>query len=460
LRIFLSHHESAKPLVREVREYLPAHVNTWIDEYEILLGASLADSIQTAIQADADFMVLFLDQHAAESPWVQTELQWALDEEHRLGRPFVIPVLLEDGLDASQPWLRERLCLKCAGFTEAQVHGLADELSSALFAWLSRDLDALRAVPARSEERLLFADRADALLEDAAALIRHLVFPYRRDRPMKLTDLLHALQSDSELGLSSIDELHALLYRLRDRKMISGIALTGSSIFVGEEHLNWRSQEAVRAKRAVAEHLVDEIEDKAIVYLDAGSSTLAVCKAICRGIQFRQWHELIVVTNAVPIAAEFSELANRLGMEEDDTRLRVVVPGGEMRLNTSALVGESPAVLPNVGELRYDLAVIGTNGVSYEYGCTTTAASEAESKRCALERARRRIVLAEPAKYGIWQTESFASFQDGLTIMTACEGADARVETLARQLEHTPSDIVVIEISPEDVAPPRDGVRM
>ncbi len=443
----MSHHSSAKPLVREVRDYLPEHVNAWVDEDEILVGESVGERLRTAINADTDFLIVFFDSRAAQSVWVGTELEWALAEERRIKRPFILPVVLEDGLEDHFPWSRDRLYLRCSGFNESQVRYLAHEISSSLFAWLSRDLEMLRAQPTDSSSRLLFADRADALLADAARHVRNIVFPHRRDRPLPLTELLVQLSEETDLGLNDLDDLHALLYRLRDRKMISGIAMTGRTIFVGEEHLNWRSQEAVEEKRLVAEHVADSIQDGWTVYLDGGSSTFALCKAICRGVRFQQWHHLTVVTNAAPIAAEFSDLANELGMEDEDSRLRVIVNGGEMRLNTSVLIDADGAVFPRIGIEHYDLTVVGTNGVSIEFGCTTTAPSEAHGKRRALERGDRRFVLAEPSKYGVWQTEQFAGFDDGLTILTACAEPDERVEQIVREVAGTPSEVVIVPMS-------------
>jgi DeoR/GlpR family transcriptional regulator of sugar metabolism len=445
MRIFMSHHSSAKPLVREIRANLPHHVDAWIDEHELLVGESLENTLREAIQTDADFLVLFLDERAAQSGWVRMELQWALDQERRNGRPFVLPILIDDQLPDECEWVKDRLYLRCHGYRESDIRHLASELSSTLFAWLSRDLETLRAEPSNSKGRLLLADRGDALLEKTAVTIRRMVFPYRRDHPLPLRDLLDMLGRETDLGIASLDELHELLYRLRDRKMISGIALTGRTIFVGEEHLNWRSQEAIEAKRAAAEYVVDELADGQTVYLDAGSTTLEVCRGICRGVRFRRWEHLRIFTNSIPVAAEVSALANELGLEEDDPRLRVIIVGGLMRLNTSALVScEEERTLEWDGE--FDVSVIGTNGVSSQYGCTTTTASEAVDKRRALLKARRRFIMAEPSKYGVWQSEHFASFDDQLTIVTAVSGSDDRVMELARSLKETPSRVEIVQM--------------
>jgi len=446
MRIFMSHHSSSKPLVREVRQYLPKHVDAWIDEHELLAGQDLVKSIKEGLKTDIDFLVLFLDSRAAKSAWVGTELRWALDEEQRIGRPFIIPVILDEDLGPEFDWITGRLCLRCHGYAEGDVRHLAAELSSTLFAWLSRDLDALRAEPAKSKDRLLYAERADALLEATASAIRRIVFPYRRDHQLPLNDLLALLQSQTDLGLTSAGELHNLLFQLRDRKMISGIAMTSRTIFVGEEHLNWRSQEALESKQAAADFIVDQITDGATIYLDSGSSTLAVCKGICRGIRFGQWHHLTVWTNSVPLAAEFSDLANELGLEDEDPVLVVIVPGGRMRLNTSALVDLDESTATSRLAAQFDMAVVGTNGISFEHGCTTTTGTESAGKRRALLRAEGRFIMAEPSKFGVWQSEQFADFNDGLTIVTAVAGEDGHVSELAAKLTETASRVEIVRV--------------
>src|ERR1700722_19277695 len=95
VQIFLSHSTHYKPLLRELRSYLPKHVDAWIDEDRLLLGDDLAESLEQAISLDADFVVLFIDHIANQSPWVRREVQWAVDAERRLGRTFILPVVMD-----------------------------------------------------------------------------------------------------------------------------------------------------------------------------------------------------------------------------------------------------------------------------------------------------------------------------------------------------------------------------
>ena len=61
----MSHHASAKPLVREVRDNLPRHVDAWIDEHELLVGSDLAHSLKEVIQSDAEVASLSRCKFAA-----------------------------------------------------------------------------------------------------------------------------------------------------------------------------------------------------------------------------------------------------------------------------------------------------------------------------------------------------------------------------------------------------------
>lgn len=145
MKVFLSHSNRDKALVREIRSHLPKHVNTWLDENELLIGADLKVSIRNAIQEEADFIVIFLSREAIQSEWVKQELHWALEREKNIGRTFVLPILLEDVWNHVEPKeFQDRLYLKCFDQSEIAVKAIADKLSEHIFAWLSQHLDESR----------------------------------------------------------------------------------------------------------------------------------------------------------------------------------------------------------------------------------------------------------------------------------------------------------------------------
>lgn len=449
VRIFLCHSSRVKPLVREVRGFLPEHVNAWIDEKDLIAGDPLERKIRNAIQVDTDFLVVFLDENAARSEWVQKELLWAREQELTLGRPFILPILIDDGDMGELNWLKERLCLKCHGYKEADISRLASELSSALFAWLSRDLERLRRPTEQKQSDFSILDQADKLLQQAAHHIRTAVFPYQKSNPLKLVNLYDQLTASGRVPVSSPNELQELLFRLRQRKLLSGIVISSGNIYVEEEHLSWRLQEAVAAKQAMADHVSEWITDGNCIYLDAGSTTIHICHNICRGVRFRQWARLTVVTNSIPAADELVAVASELGLEDGSPALQLYIVGGRTRMNTSAIVRLNSGTT-DIVELSqflggFDIAFVGTNGVYWPQGCTTAATSEAEGKHQALSNGRRRVIMADSSKYNLRQDEVFASFDLGLEIVTAADENRSLVESFSESLRSTPSKIILVD---------------
>lgn len=142
MKVFMSHSSRDKALVREVRSYLPRYIQTWLDDDDLLVGEGLRISIKQAIKEDADYMVIFLGRDAIQSKWVKRELEWALERERKIGRTFVLPVLLEDCWSEVQPIeFQDRKYLKCFDQSERGVKALAESLSSEIFAHLARNLD-------------------------------------------------------------------------------------------------------------------------------------------------------------------------------------------------------------------------------------------------------------------------------------------------------------------------------
>lgn len=142
MKIFISHSNRDKALIRELLSYLPAHVKPWLDEEKLLFGMNLSASIEHAIKDDSDFVVLFLSSDSIRSSWVETELCWALDRERKLGRAFVLPVLLDDVWEEVRPKeFQSRKYLKCFDQSKHGVEALASIINAELFAWLSAHLD-------------------------------------------------------------------------------------------------------------------------------------------------------------------------------------------------------------------------------------------------------------------------------------------------------------------------------
>jgi DeoR family transcriptional regulator, fructose operon transcriptional repressor len=143
----------------------------------------------------------------------------------------------------------------------------------------------------------------------------------------------------------------------------------------GEKETVNRAQKAAIAQ--VAAHLVEQGQT---VFLDAGTTTLELARAL------RSRPDVTVATNSVPVAME---LANRV---------RLIVTGGSVKEQTLALVG--PLAERSIEQMHVDIAFIGMNGVSATAGLTTPTWEEAATKSRMIGAARVAVVLADSTKLG------------------------------------------------------------
>lgn len=133
-------------------------------------------------------------------------------------------------------------------------------------------------------------------------------------------------------------------------------------------------------KERIAEAALALIEDDDSIYLDGGSTVLALAKRLERR------RNLTIVTNSLMAAAELMESSHRL-----------ILLGGEFRPLSRTLVG--PLTAPIGETLHIGKAFFGTIGISAA-GMTTTDPGEAYTKKLILGRAAERILLADSGKFG------------------------------------------------------------
>ncbi|CAN5303349.1 DeoR/GlpR family DNA-binding transcription regulator [soil metagenome] len=140
------------------------------------------------------------------------------------------------------------------------------------------------------------------------------------------------------------------------------------------------------AKRAIGSAAARLVASGQGVYLDAGSTAMAVARAL---VDRQDLHDLTVVTSGLTIA---------LALEPAFPRFSVIVTGGTLRPLQHSLV--SPFAMPMLESLHLDTAFIGCNGVHATGGVTNINVPEAEIKSRVLARARRAVVVADGSKIG------------------------------------------------------------
>ena len=455
MRIFLSHSSHQKPLVREIKRFLPDHINVWLDEKDLLIGDGIDASIREAIEADTDFVILFIDFHAVESGWVLRELEWALNHEAKLGRTFVLPVVIDkeawNRLDNQH--FKARKYIACADFTESGIQSLSHTLIAHLFAWLSRDLTNSRKKEAQDSSTHLL-DEADRYLVRLAHDIRLALHAYTSENTLPLRDLFKLLQSQANLRLPSEQQFGDLLARLRQQGYLAGLVFQRDKVFVKEEHFGWKSTLFADDKRSIARRAADFIRSGDTIVLDAGSTTIEIAREIGRGLKLQFWDRLTIATDSLSTANELISFAAELGLEDDNQVLRVLIGGGRIRPSTLAVVQYEPwmgtkcdqdfvTFLESIGHIH--TAFVGTNGISLDAGFTTEDTSEVRTKKAMLRLAEKKFIVTDASKFGIRQHHTFAKFDEDITVITNKRGHEATVEEYENSFKLTKTRVVLAE---------------
>lgn len=156
----------------------------------------------------------------------------------------------------------------------------------------------------------------------------------------------------------------------------------GAVLPSGTVNLAWeeRRRRNAAAKAAIGAACAAEVLDGTSLFLNIGTTTEAVARALTgrRG--------LLAVTNNLNAAAILGALPEA----------RVIVTGGRLRPEDGGLVGELAAA--SVRQFRLDLAVIGCSAIDAAGELLDYDPDEVQVSRAILERARRRVLVADAAK--------------------------------------------------------------
>jgi DeoR family fructose operon transcriptional repressor len=214
----------------------------------------------------------------------------------------------------------------------------------------------------------------------------------------------------------------AVLERAGMLRRVHGGAVPVNAVALVELGLGERTGRLAEQKAKIAWAALDFLPGtNGSIILDGGTTTAALAELLPTD------RRLLVVTNAVPIAAR---LAHAPG-------ITVQVLGGRVRGVTQCTVGES--ALGKLADLRADVAFLGTNGITTTHGFTTPDEDEASVKRAMVRAGQRAVVLADSSKLDRETLVRFAAPED-VDVLITDAGADS--EALA-SLEKAGLEVVV-----------------
>jgi DeoR family fructose operon transcriptional repressor len=206
-------------------------------------------------------------------------------------------------------------------------------------------------------------------------------------------------------------------------RRVHGGAVPKERASTREPSLAERLERHGSAKTAIARRAVDALGEgfQGSILLDAGTTTGAVAAELAP----RLGRERIeVVTHSLTLAHTLSSVPGA----------SLTLIGGRVRGLTAAAVGAETVAA--ISALRPDVAFVGTNGVSAEFGLSTPDPDEAAVKTAIVRAARRVVVVADADKLGSELLVRFASLADIDVLVTdaapdaglASALADAQVE--------------------------------
>jgi DeoR family transcriptional regulator, fructose operon transcriptional repressor len=168
-------------------------------------------------------------------------------------------------------------------------------------------------------------------------------------------------------------------------------------------------------KLAIAIAALEYIEDGDSLLLGAGSSVLALARALKK-----RFRHLLIITNSIPVAIELAE-----------TSFEVLLSGGQVRQHSMALIG--PGAMRGLGAYHADKVFFGATGVSFKHGYTTPNAEMSNITHLMLESADQSYALVDSSKLGKTTLVQFATISAVTTLITDVGAPAEFIATMQRQ---------------------------
>ena len=249
------------------------------------------------------------------------------------------------------------------------------------------------------------------LAEERFAMILDLLAQKRSATVLELCDALDASESTIRRDLTQLDRQGLL------KKVHGGATLVGRTVLADEPPMAAREEQSVEEKRLIARAAAAMITEKDFIFLDAGSTTLALAAAL-EGPALQAAY----VTNGIAHARLLAQKS-----------CHVCLPGGLLRPRTEAIIGA--AAVTALQQFNFTKAFMGANGVAMEAGFTTPDPEEAAVKAAAIRRARQTWFLTDDSKFGRIYPAVISALGDAAILTNRCPDPKYGQLTLVKETE-------------------------
>ncbi len=242
----------------------------------------------------------------------------------------------------------------------------------------------------------------------------------RRDRILTILgeqEYISVRDLSDEFGVTEMSvrrDLHAMelegsVFRVRGGATRPRVTLVSKTYARG-------AQRNVAQKQRIAKAASELIDAESTVFFYSGSTVARVPSYLTQ----LQRNSLTIVTNSLPIINEVSAWENP----------HLVSIGGTYLSQYMAFVG--PQALLSIEPLSAEVAIIGCDGLSAERGLTTPHQLVASIGTNMVNRARRKIVVADSSKVGRHGLTRIASINEVDTLVTDTDVDQGQVKELRK----------------------------
>jgi len=255
----------------------------------------------------------------------------------------------------------------------------------------------------------------------------------------RLNLVLELISEQGNVSIAQIGELLRVstatvrrdLNALAEQRLVTRTHGGASALGSGYElPLQYKIARQADAKLAIARAVEGLVEPGATIGMNGGTTVTEVARVLGRSDRLRSIASepgATIVTNALNIAFELSVRDN----------IKIVVSGGVPRRQSYELIG--PLVAASLRDFSLDVAVLGVDGLTAEFGATTLHEGEADASRHIASVARRVVVVADQTKVGRSTFARICALED-IDVLVTDADLPAR---MAARFEKANVDVVV-----------------
>lgn len=190
-----------------------------------------------------------------------------------------------------------------------------------------------------------------------------------------LAELLKVSEVTLRKDLSALEKQRKL-YRTHGSAILA-------SPYISDRHVDEKEKQNVDEKHAVSAHAAKMVSANDSIIIGSGTTMTFLARSLSHFP-----HHLTVITSALQVTSILSRNKN----------IDVLQLGGFVRSSSMSVVGEyAEEILDNFHCSKFFL---GVDGITPDFGLTTTSAMEAGLNRAMIRTAQKVVVLADSTKFG------------------------------------------------------------